>query len=182
MMRRIFTFLLVILLVLAIFGCMLIPRSNHKIFFFQESCIKPHDGYNYLTCHPIKVLIDKKKRTIPANFDTDLASIPRWYWSIASPNYSAFVAPAILHDYLYQCPNQYSRKTIDEIFYYALLENGAGRLMAYKMFVAVRLFGGSHYHGLSFCIPKNSKAKNAIEESIPQDIDCGLGHRELSHG
>ncbi|HMF72300.1 MAG TPA: DUF1353 domain-containing protein [Flavitalea sp.] len=178
-MKRIIPWFFMAFLALVLTGFAILPNHAHKISFFEETCIKPHDGYSYLTCYPIKILIDKNQRIIPANFDTDLASIPRWYWSIASPSYAAFIAPAILHDYLYQCPNRFTRKTIDEIFYYALIENGVGGITAYEMYVAVRLFGSSHYHGLSFCIYKDAYDEPQSDEYNIEGSECDSSHIKL---
>lgn len=97
----------------------------------------------------MKVTIDGKKYIVPKDFETDLASIPRVLWPIFAPQYSGFVAPAILHDYLYRCPNNITRQYADEVLYSALISKDITPFVASKFYLGVRLFGGSHFeHGV----------------------------------
>jgi hypothetical protein len=121
----------------------------HQVVFITEACIKPLKGYNYRTCSDIKVNIDGHKLIIPKNFQTDLASIPRLLWPVFAPQYAGFVAPAILHDYLYRCHNLVNREYADEVLYSALIAEDITAFTASKFFLAVRLFGRSHY------VPRN---------------------------
>lgn len=117
----------------------------HQVIFKSEACIIPLSGYNYRTCKPIKVIIDGKSYTIPPNFKTDLASIPRILWPLLAPQYSGFVSASILHDYLYRCNNSISRQFADEVLYSALITENVTAFTASKFFLAVRLFGDSHF-------------------------------------
>jgi len=94
----------------------------------------------------MRVTIDDKKYTVPKNFETDLASIPRLLWPLLAPQYSGFVAPAIIHDYLYRCNNAITRKFADEVLYSALIADNVTPFTASKFYLAVRLFGGSHFN------------------------------------
>jgi hypothetical protein len=124
----------------------LVGRAHfHRIKFITETCIVPLKGYQYKTCRPMRVSIDDKKYTIPKDFQTDLASIPRLLWPILAPQYSGFVAPAILHDYLYRCPNNISRQYADEVLYSALMQENVSHFTASKFYIGVRLFGESHF-------------------------------------
>lgn len=136
--------LLIIMLILTGSGCG--ATNYHEVEFFDEFCIKPKVGFIYKTCKDVGVQVDDMEITIPKGFETDLASIPRWYWSVLSPNNTMLVAPAILHDYLYSCNYGYSRDEIDNIFFEALRANSVPYRTAETMYIAVRLFGGSHYH------------------------------------
>lgn len=122
-------------------GC----ASFHPVYFINNACIKPYKGYEYHTCAAMRVNIDGEKYIVPKNFDTDLASIPRILWPVLAPQYSSFVAPAILHDYLYRCHPTASRKFADEVLYSALITKGVTTFTASKFYLAVRLFGGSHF-------------------------------------
>lgn len=150
--NRIAIIVFIMFIILAFFVSLTIPRTYDIIEFTNDPCIRPHSSYHYYTCHAIRLVINGRKVEIPAQFDTDLASIPRWYWVILSPNYSGFVAPSIMHDFMYKCPNGYSRLEIDRFFYYALLENGISQYTAYKMYIAVRIFGSSFYQQNTFCL------------------------------
>ncbi len=94
--------------------------------------------------------------TIPAGFQTDLASIPKIFWSLVSPLEAHFPA-AVLHDYFYRVPNarqkinngigfvDITREVADEIF---LEEMGDLKIPGWKRFVmyyAVRLGGNSSW-------------------------------------
>lgn len=117
----------------------------HPVKFLNQVCIVPLVGYEYKTCKAIRVTIDEKKYTVPKDFETDLASIPRPLWSVFAPQYSGFVAPAILHDYLYRCSNNISRQFADEVLYSALISQNVTPFTASKFYLGVRLFGGSHF-------------------------------------
>lgn len=121
----------------------------HRVKFINNACIVPFEGYEYKTCKAMRVTIDDKKYTVPKDFETDLASIPRLLWPIFAPQYSGFVAPAILHDYLYRCPNDITRQYADEVLYSALITENVTPFTASKFYLGVRLFGGSHFeHGV----------------------------------
>lgn len=117
----------------------------HQVVFVNQACIKPFEGYEYHTCKPMRVRIDGEKIIVPGNFDTDLASIPRILWPILAPQYSGFVAPAILHDYLYRCNAIGNRKYADDVLYSALIAEDISNFTASKFYLAVRLFGASNY-------------------------------------
>jgi hypothetical protein len=134
----------ILIVVFALASCS--ATHQHEVMFFDEFCIKPKTGFIYKTCKNVEVQVDDMSITIPAGFETDLASIPRWYWSILSPNNAMLVAPAILHDYLYSCDYGLSRDHIDDIFYEALIANSVPYRTAQSMYAAVRIFGGVHFH------------------------------------
>lgn len=120
----------------------------HPVKFENEACIIPVEGYDFKTCSALRVKIDDKKYIIPKGFETDLASVPRFLWPIFAPQYSGFVAPAIIHDYLYRCPNDVTRKFADEVLYSALIAENVTPFTASKFYLGVRLFGQSHFeHG-----------------------------------
>lgn len=127
-------------------GC----ANFHQVIFLNEACIKPFSGYEYRTCKPMRVKIDGKKFIVPKNFKTDLASIPRFLWPILAPQYTNFVAPAILHDYLYRC-HALDRESADEVLYSALITENVTAFTASKFYLAVRLFGRNHYNNNGDC-------------------------------
>ena len=117
----------------------------HSIKFITEACIIPYKQYDYHTCKPMHVIIDGYKYVIPKNFTTDLASVPQPLWSFIAPQFAGYVAPSILHDYLYYCGNLCSRKFADEVLYSALINNDISKLSASKFYYAVRIFGQPHF-------------------------------------
>lgn len=145
-LRHGLVFIFTIYLTLAyMVGC----AKFHPVKFLNEACIVPFVGYEYKTCKAMRVTIDDKKYVIPKDFETDLASVPRLLWPIFAPQYSGFVAPAILHDYLYRCNTNINRKFADEVLYSALIAENVTPFTASKFYIGVRLFGGSHFeHGV----------------------------------
>ena len=143
--------LIIFLLCCILCGCIKSDHVPHEIFNYPAPCIIPYHGYTYLTCHAFVVIIDGDETIVPANYQTDLASIPRFYWSILAPDYSEIIGPAILHDYLYECPGKRTRQDIDWIFYDYLIKNGISYYTAYKIWAAVRIFGGSHFQNGNNC-------------------------------
>jgi hypothetical protein len=82
--------------------------------------------------------------TVPAGFETDLASVPRILWSFIAP-WEADEA-AIIHDWLYH-RRRLDRRVADSIFRQALVLCGIGRIHAALMWLGVRLFGAYWYWG-----------------------------------
>lgn len=120
--------------------------TSHQIKFLSQICIVPFKDYDYKTYEEIRVTIDDKEYVIPKGFETDLASIPRLLWPIFAPHYAGFVAPAILHDYLYSLNGAISRRFADEVLYSALIAENVTKFTAYKFYLGVRLFGSDHFN------------------------------------
>lgn len=95
---------------------------------------------------PFTVVIGNEKITVPAGFVTDGASVPRPLWSICAPMGGSFGEAAIIHDFLYSkystCTN---RKIADRIFYKIGRHRGANLIQAKLVYIAVRIFGSSHW-------------------------------------
>lgn len=128
-------------------GCIISCSPHlHNINILNESSIYPENEYLYSTSEDIYFSVNEKIFIIENGFKTDLASIPRVYWSILSPRYTNFVTPSIIHDYLYQCAPEESRLFADEVLYGALLQKGVSRYTATKFYLAVRLFGSKYYN------------------------------------
>ncbi len=147
---------IIIVIISLLTSCSGLSITPHHIEFLDKPCIKPLKDYKYVLGKSVEVQIDDVAITIPKGFETDLASIPRWYWSILSPNNTSLVAPAILHDYLYACETYFTQKESDDIFYMAMIEGNVSPSTAYQMYLAVRLFGKKHYHKNMKCPPPSS--------------------------
>ena len=81
---------------------------------------------------------------VPKSFITDLASIPKLFQGvIGKPNEEEFIAPSILHDYLYSKYNEYgiNKQTADKIFLQSLLMNGVESTKARLMYKGVKVGG-----------------------------------------
>lgn len=86
---------------------------------------------------------------IKKGFETDLASIPRFFHRIFPVNGNHRI-PAIVHDYLYYekgCIKgvEYTRKECDEIFLHLMRDYSVAEWRGCAMYRAVRVFGGMHW-------------------------------------
>lgn len=80
---------------------------------------------------------------VPADFETDFASVPRL--PIIFDLVGAYGhAAAVLHDYCYRT-GLLSRKDADEVFYNALRSSGIARWRTWIMWAGVRIGGRSSY-------------------------------------
>ena len=93
---------------------------------------------------------------VPAGTTTDGASIPRFLWRVCGhPLQAPRVYAAMLHDWLYagvdpeapSCsrPSDITRKEADLCYYSLLRHFGVSAWKAMIEYLALRLFGGSHY-------------------------------------
>ena len=86
---------------------------------------------------------------VPEGTETDGASIPRALWRVCGhPLACPRVYAALLHDWIYggggrdECP---TRADADAVYRDLLIELGWGRVRARIEYVALRIFGGSHW-------------------------------------
>ena len=76
--------------------------------------------------------------TVPQGFITDLASIPRFLWTVWPP-FGKYTSAAVLHDYL--CESAWiSRKDGDKIFLEAMEHSDVPALKRWCIYLAVRLY------------------------------------------
>jgi hypothetical protein len=89
--------------------------------------------------------------TVPAQFEFDLSSVPRWFWWLIAP-FELSVAAALLHDFLYRYSGSppegtieplrtYSRREVDELFRRIMEEEGVPSWRRSLAYWAVRAFG-----------------------------------------
>ena len=135
---------LVLLVILTLTGCYATTDSIHTEFS-SNCCIKPYYDYHYLTCKQIKFTINDREFIIPANFETDLASIPKIAWPIMAPAHSSLIRAAIVHDWFYRKTCDFTRQETDLIFYHILRNDGVSVVRASIMYYAVRWFGWNYY-------------------------------------
>lgn len=95
-------------------------------------------------------LPDQTRLTVCPGFEFDGASIPQICWtSTGHPLEHRFLYAALLHDALYS--TQYLSREISDRYFKQFLRDfsGVGTFTAWKMFSAVRLFGGKAWNGKS---------------------------------
>lgn len=88
---------------------------------------------------------------VPEGYEFDGASTPRILWSIVEP-LGKQAKPACLHDWLYA--GGVSRFIADCVFREALVVVGVPFWKTWLVWLAVRLFGGSHYR-----VAKNRRSR-----------------------
>jgi hypothetical protein len=82
---------------------------------------------------------------VPKDFETDFASVPRFFWRLLPPT-GEYGKAAVLHDWLYAQNGMVSgqcltRAQCDEIFRDAMDKLGVPKWKVQSMFRAVRMFG-----------------------------------------
>lgn len=81
--------------------------------------------------------------SVPAGFVTDLASVPRIFWTLLPPD-GKYAKAAIIHDYMYDNALR-TKKEADLIFLDGMTVLGVPRWKRMIMYYAVRLFGQGMY-------------------------------------
>jgi hypothetical protein len=81
--------------------------------------------------------------TVPVGFVTDLASIPRTFYSALRPD-GEYAYAAIIHDYLYWTQSR-PRETADMIFKFAMQDFEVGPMTVGVIYKAVRVAGGASW-------------------------------------
>lgn len=140
-------FLPIALFCLCFLGCSKPP----KITFDNNPCLVPSHGYRFTLCSDMRFHINGKLYIIKKNFDTDLASIPRVLWSIYSPLKTETIAPAVMHDFFYNCISDVTRDQADSYFYYGLRKFGMPSIRAWFYWAGVHIFGESAYSPVGPC-------------------------------
>jgi len=125
--------------------------QEHTVEILEKSPVFPAANYEYMTTEESYYSIDTKVMEVPAYFRTDFASIPKALWFIDAPYKATFIYPAIWHDYMYTCSTNKSRKEIDDIFFWLLRFEQNSLFSSYKMYLAVRIFGGFYFNKPGMC-------------------------------
>lgn len=95
--------------------------------------------------------------TVPAGYETDLASIPLRFQRV-EPHLSPAARPGVLHDWFYT-HHAVTRREADAIFLDALRAEGVQLLQRLAMWASVRLWGGPAYEArLGWAAPKGEAA------------------------
>jgi hypothetical protein len=102
--------------------------------------------------------------TVPKGFVTDLASIPRVFWSLLRPD-GEYAYAAIIHDYLYWVQDT-SRERADLIFRLAMKDFRIDATTAFTIYTAVRVGGPSGWDNNTLL--KSSGEKRFLKR-FPED-------------
>lgn len=139
------------LILITVFGILPTCSPEHDISFPDVPLIEPLENGLFELQENLIADDSQRRYVVPKGFVTDFASIPRVLWPVFSPIDYKTISPAILHDYLYTCPNDLTRAEIDSIFYSSLIDNRVNPVVAYAYWIAVRLGGNSHFNAGNHC-------------------------------
>jgi hypothetical protein len=98
-----------------------------------------------------------KRVDVPIGFVTDLASIPRAFWSLLRPD-GEYAYPAIVHDYLYWTQKT-TREAADQVLKFGMEDFAIDSATIATIYGAVRIGGESSWEG-------NAKLKAQGEKRI----------------
>lgn len=93
--------------------------------------------------------------TVPAGFESDGVSTPRFLWSSISPKiHPATLRGGIDHDFVYrEQPPGWTQKDADQMFYDIIREDGFSRVRAALAYAGLRCFGSKAWN-------ENKRLKN----------------------
>lgn len=114
---------------------------------------------------------------VPVGFETDFASVPRFFWRVVPP-WGPYGKAAVLHDYLYRKVSGFSKVVADSIFYEALELLGCPWWQRCIMYYAVSYFGHSAYNweapapvGTQFAmLDSNSEVKEEFKKPSVSNV------------
>lgn len=86
---------------------------------------------------------ENKIITVPEGFRTDLATVPRWLWSMFPPH-DSYAKAAVIHDYLYYYGIG-TKKEADLIFKEALEVLELPKWKVTALYNAVKFFGKGNF-------------------------------------
>lgn len=105
-----------------------------------------------------------KAVTVPKGFVTDLASIPRIFFSALRPD-GEYAYAAVVHDYLYWTQTR-SRDEADDILKIAMEDFKVGTVTVGAIYTAVRVAGKTAWNGNA---EKKAQGEQRILTRFPQD-------------
>jgi hypothetical protein len=102
--------------------------------------------------------------SVPRGFVTDLASIPRIFWSMLPPD-GQYTYPAVIHDFMYWT-QQHPRDVADKVFYDGMRYMKVEKSKADLIYAAVRVGGGSPWENNA---KLRDKGERRLIRTFPQD-------------
>ena len=113
---------------------MIVPFGDWDYYYLKDGTLTwlPNPGQQF------------KEVIVPVGFVSDLASIPRLFWSAIRPE-GRHAYAAIVHDYLYWSQDR-PREEADQIFRIAMEDSKVAPTTVRTIYEAVRLGGGSAWN------------------------------------
>ena len=94
---------------------------------------------------PLKFTFKGVEYEIPAGYESDGMSVPRFFWRSLSPKINAkTLIPSVIHDFMYE-NHIGTRAEADEFYEQNLIEKGFGRIKSWLVWFGVRIGGWKHY-------------------------------------
>lgn len=86
--------------------------------------------------------------TIPVGFESDGASVPRFFWRlIFPPGEPRALHAAFIHDFIYRThPSGWTKSDADKVFRHLLICGGVEKWRAELAYCGVKWFGGNAWH------------------------------------
>lgn len=110
--------------------------------------VTPHNGRSWRLVRPLRIVTRTHTFTVPADFVTDFASVPRLFWALFPP-FGKFTIAAVAHDHLYAGGERgVTRKEADRVFLEIMVGDGTQVWRALIMYRMVRWFGRSSWNGV----------------------------------
>lgn len=121
------------------------PFANDRVVLRQigEQRWRLEASVTFVT--PGHLKINPPRVSVHRGFETDLASIPQFFWNVLPP-FGTYTAAAIVHDFLYDIQRT-TRGQADGAFLAAMQSLGVGWWRRHGMWFAVRLFGWFAWRG-----------------------------------
>ena len=109
------------------------PTGDGKHWILRETLVYQHP-------------VSEKIIEVPRGFVTDLASVPRLFWSVFPPC-DTYTSSAVIHDYLYWFQlDECDRKCADNVLRLAMKEAGVEKVTRDAIYNAVRIGGASAWN------------------------------------
>ena len=95
-------------------------------------------------CNGLRIKWQGKRLKVPYGFESDWASVPRFFWRFIFPSSDTTARrAAFAHDFVYRThPEGWTKKDADEMFMYLLIEDGVSEWRAWLAWLGVHWFGG----------------------------------------
>ena len=116
---------------------------------FEKPCMEPVQTGVWRLRYDWTLVFRGEFYTVPAETETDGASIPRALWLVCGePMQVPRLYAALMHDFLYSGGDpEATRKDADDLYRDLLIALGVSSWRAYIEWAALRCFGASHWRG-----------------------------------
>ena len=100
-------------------------------------------GNVYTLCNQLVIWYANKRICVPRGFESDGASVPRFFWRYVFPSSDpAALRASIGHDYVYRThPDGWKKSDADKMFLGTMLVDGVSPKRAYRAYCGVKYFG-----------------------------------------